>query len=50
MWNCIEWTKGTNNVLTIRTLGIPHAEIAKIYGVSQSTITRIIRRDTWRHI
>lgn len=38
------------DVLTIRTLNLPHAEIAKIYGVSQSTITRIIRRDTWRHI
>lgn len=38
------------DVLTIRSLDLSHAEIAKMYGVSQSTITRIIRRDTWRHI
>lgn len=36
-----------NDVLKIRSLPMTHVEIAKIYNVNQSTVTRIINKKRW---
>lgn len=38
------------DVVAIRSSTLSHRELGREYGVSQSTITRIIQRKTWRHI
>ena len=37
-------------VKEIRSSGLTQRQLATIYGVSQSTIGKILRRETWRHV
>ncbi|AAP34102.1 gene 7.7 [Escherichia phage T7] len=39
-----------SDVLAIRSSTLSHCSLGELYGVSQSTITRILQRKTWRHI
>lgn len=39
-----------SDVRAIRASALSHRALGELYGVSQSTITRIIQRKTWRHI
>lgn len=39
-----------DDVKHIRESSLSHRALGELYGVSQSTITRIIQRKTWRHI
>ena len=45
---CVKLT--AEDVRSIRALDLPQVEIARIYGVLQSNISRIVNRKTWRHI
>ena len=37
-------------VKEIRSSGLTQRQLATIYGVSQPTIGKILRRETWRHV